>query len=87
MLSWSVPAEIAEMVEIGDQAKMLIYAYFKGVFREKEWCCQTGLNCRPLHYQWGALPQFRSRRVDFVRAQEATPLWSGALDAAIAVLS
>ena len=21
-----------------------------------EWCCQTGLNCRPLHYQWSALP-------------------------------
>ena len=24
--------------------------------RAKEWCCQTGLNCRPLHYQWSALP-------------------------------
>jgi hypothetical protein len=24
--------------------------------REKNWCCQTGLNCRPLHYQWSALP-------------------------------
>ena len=23
---------------------------------EKSWCCQTGLNCRPLHYQWSALP-------------------------------
>src|SRR3954453_23605094 len=23
---------------------------------DKEWCCQTGLNCRPLHYQWSALP-------------------------------
>jgi hypothetical protein len=22
----------------------------------REWCCQTGLNCRPLHYQWSALP-------------------------------
>jgi hypothetical protein len=22
----------------------------------KNWCCQTGLNCRPLHYQWSALP-------------------------------
>ncbi len=22
----------------------------------KDWCCQTGLNCRPLHYQWSALP-------------------------------
>jgi hypothetical protein len=21
-----------------------------------KWCCQTGLNCRPLHYQWSALP-------------------------------
>lgn len=25
-------------------------------FPEMEWCCQTGLNCRPLHYQWSALP-------------------------------
>jgi hypothetical protein len=24
--------------------------------RVEEWCCQTGLNCRPLHYQWSALP-------------------------------
>ena len=23
---------------------------------QKNWCCQTGLNCRPLHYQWSALP-------------------------------
>jgi hypothetical protein len=22
----------------------------------RNWCCQTGLNCRPLHYQWSALP-------------------------------
>src|SRR5947207_11739107 len=22
----------------------------------EDWCCQTGLNCRPLHYQWSALP-------------------------------
>src|ERR1700729_1803896 len=22
----------------------------------RKWCCQTGLNCRPLHYQWSALP-------------------------------
>ena len=25
-------------------------------FANREWCCQTGLNCRPLHYQWSALP-------------------------------
>ena len=25
-------------------------------FQRNEWCCQTGLNCRPLHYQWSALP-------------------------------
>ena len=25
-------------------------------FIGKRWCCQTGLNCRPLHYQWSALP-------------------------------
>jgi hypothetical protein len=23
---------------------------------KKNWCCRTGLNCRPLHYQWSALP-------------------------------
>lgn len=23
---------------------------------QQDWCCQTGLNCRPLHYQWSALP-------------------------------
>ena len=26
------------------------------VIEPREWCCQTGLNCRPLHYQWSALP-------------------------------
>ncbi len=55
-LSWSVPAEIAEMAETGNQTKTWIYADFTGLFREKNWCCQTGLNCRPLHYQWSALP-------------------------------
>ncbi len=25
-------------------------------FLRGRWCCQTGLNCRPLHYQWSALP-------------------------------
>lgn len=24
--------------------------------QQMKWCCQTGLNCRPLHYQWSALP-------------------------------
>src|SRR3984893_19224347 len=55
-LSWSVPAEIAEMAETGSQTKTWIYADFIGLSREKDWCCQTGLNCRPLHYQWSALP-------------------------------
>src|ERR1700722_17531755 len=55
-LSWSVPAEIAEMAETGSQTKTWIYADFIGLSREKNWCCQTGLNCRPLHYQWSALP-------------------------------
>lgn len=27
-----------------------------GALSEEKWCCQTGLNCRPLHYQWSALP-------------------------------
>lgn len=26
------------------------------LLHEMKWCCQTGLNCRPLHYQWSALP-------------------------------
>ena len=26
------------------------------VLSRMKWCCQTGLNCRPLHYQWSALP-------------------------------
>jgi hypothetical protein len=42
------------MVETGDQTKMLNYADFSGLLRRKSWCCQTGLNCRPLHYQWSA---------------------------------
>ena len=25
-------------------------------YQRENWCCQTGLNCRPLHYQWSALP-------------------------------
>ena len=33
-------------------ARMPVHAYFK----KMKWCCQTGLNCRPLHYQWSALP-------------------------------
>jgi hypothetical protein len=27
-----------------------------GFMNRNGWCCQTGLNCRPLHYQWSALP-------------------------------
>jgi hypothetical protein len=56
VLSWSVPAELAEMAETGGRAKTRVYADFKGLSREDGWCCQTGLNCRPLHYQWSALP-------------------------------
>src|SRR5215813_11175779 len=26
------------------------------IFRYFEWCCRTGLNCRPLPYQGSALP-------------------------------
>lgn len=33
-------------------ARTLIHVHFW----KMEWCCQTGLNCRPLHYQWSALP-------------------------------
>jgi hypothetical protein len=38
------------------RATMRLCADFRGLLREKNWCCQTGLNCRPLHYQWSALP-------------------------------
>ncbi len=31
---------------------------------ESEWCCQTGLNCRPLHYQFDG-PQFLEITRDF----------------------
>ena len=56
MLSWSVPAEMADMAETDDSAEILIYADFTVLSRRNGWCCQTGLNCRPLHYQWSALP-------------------------------
>lgn len=51
-------------------------------FRGDGWCCQTGLNCRPLHYQWSALPlsygsmpgpeENRPERPDRARAVLAT---------------
>jgi hypothetical protein len=44
VLSWSVPAELAEMAETGGRAKTRVYADFKGLSREDGWCCQTGLN-------------------------------------------
>src|ERR1700733_336579 len=44
------------MVELPDVAKISKSADFTGALRRKDWCCQTGLNCRPLHYQWSALP-------------------------------
>ena len=55
-LSWSVLVDIAEMAETDDRTKFPICAGFTGLLRENGWCCQTGLNCRPLHYQWSALP-------------------------------
>jgi hypothetical protein len=42
--------------DAGAEAKQGSAADFEEVSRENEWCCQTGLNCRPLHYQWSALP-------------------------------
>jgi hypothetical protein len=48
----SVPVEVVEWLKTGSQTKTWIYADFEGFFREQGWCCQTGLNCRPLHYQW-----------------------------------
>jgi hypothetical protein len=48
--------KMAKTAETGSQPKTWIYADFRGLFRENGWCCQTGLNCRPLHYQWSALP-------------------------------
>jgi hypothetical protein len=54
--SASVLAEIANMVEPADLAEISKSVDFTGALRGNEWCCQTGLNCRPLHYQWSALP-------------------------------
>ncbi len=34
----------------------MIAGYQSGLVVQEKWCCQTGLNCRPLHYQWSALP-------------------------------
>ncbi len=44
------------MAKADDTVEAANYADFTGLLRENEWCCQTGLNCRPLHYQWSALP-------------------------------
>jgi hypothetical protein len=34
----------------------LVEEFEKAPISPEKWCCQTGLNCRPLHYQWSALP-------------------------------
>jgi hypothetical protein len=44
------------MVESDDDVKTPNYTDFTVLLRGNDWCCQTGLNCRPLHYQWSALP-------------------------------
>ena len=31
--------------------------------RCENWCCQTGLNCRPLHYQWRGCNLLTNRNV------------------------
>ncbi len=54
--SWFVLAEIADIAEINDTVERPNYADLTKALRGNEWCCQTGLNCRPLHYQWSALP-------------------------------
>lgn len=36
------------------------HSYFKGM----GWCCERGLNSRPLHYQWSALPLSYRSRID-----------------------
>ena|SRR5450756_625349 len=67
-LSWSVPVEVAEMAETGSSTQTRIYADFIGLSREKDWCCHTGSNCGPLHYQRSGQPlhlrgnQVRERR-------------------------
>jgi hypothetical protein len=62
--SRSVLAEIADMAELADVAKVSKSADFTGALRESGWCCQTGLNCRPLHYQWSARVLKTSRTVN-----------------------
>jgi hypothetical protein len=38
---------------VGEQGALVLT---NADFQREKWCCQTGLNCRPLHYQWSALP-------------------------------
>jgi hypothetical protein len=56
--------QMSQMVQTGDQTKMGIYADFTVLLQENEWCCQTGLNCRPLHYQWRGWVLEISRRLN-----------------------
>jgi hypothetical protein len=78
MLSSYVPAEMVEMVETGDQTKTWISADFTGVLRGNGWCCQTGLNCRPLHCLFEPLLVLRvgSREVRPVMLHERRSAWS-----------
>lgn len=46
---------VADMAETGGKQNRG-YADLMRLAAAGEWCCQTGLNCRPLHYQWSALP-------------------------------
>jgi hypothetical protein len=46
--------KIAELGEADFGVQILIHDNFTGISPRKDWCCQTGLNCRPLHYQWSA---------------------------------
>jgi hypothetical protein len=39
----------------------------------KNWCCQTGLNCRPLHYQWSALPLSYGSMPRYLKKRESAP--------------
>src|SRR5438552_10493592 len=43
----------------------------------EDWCCQTGLNCRPLHYQWSALPLSYGSMAGTVRIGPKRPLQAG----------
>jgi hypothetical protein len=50
---WPVPYQYTcEASEKRQRRPGRALARTRQIFQGRGWCCQTGLNCRPLHYQW-----------------------------------